>query len=57
MDGLNSMVKAGKTRYIGISNCFAWQLAKANALVGVMVQNTASAAKKPHVWSTGNRDI
>lgn len=32
MDGLNSMVKAGKARYIGISNCFAWQLAKANAL-------------------------
>jgi aryl-alcohol dehydrogenase-like predicted oxidoreductase len=25
-------VKAGKARYIGISNCFAWQLAKANAL-------------------------
>lgn len=32
MEGLNNMVKAGKTRYIGISNCFAWQLAKANAL-------------------------
>lgn len=32
MDGLNEMVKAGKIRYIGISNCFAWQLAKANAL-------------------------
>lgn len=32
MDGLNRMVKAGKIRYIGISNCFAWQLAKANAL-------------------------
>ena len=32
MDGLNRMVKAGKTRYIGISNCFAWQLCKANAL-------------------------
>lgn len=32
MDGLNNMVKAGKARYIGISNCFAWQLAKANAL-------------------------
>ena len=30
MDGLHRMVKAGKTRYIGISNCFAWQLAKAN---------------------------
>lgn len=32
LDGLNRMVKAGKIRYIGISNCFAWQLAKANAL-------------------------
>ena len=31
MDGLNRVVKAGKARYIGISNCFAWQLAKANA--------------------------
>ena len=26
------MIKAGKVRYIGISNCFAYQLAKANAL-------------------------
>lgn len=32
MDGLNRMIKAGKVRYIGISNCFAWQIAKANAL-------------------------
>lgn len=32
LDGLNRIVKAGKARYIGISNCFAWQLAKANAL-------------------------
>lgn len=32
MEGLNDVVKAGKARYIGISNCFAWQLAKANAL-------------------------
>ena len=32
MDGLNRAVKAGKVRYIGISNCFAWQLCKANAL-------------------------
>lgn len=32
MDGLNRVVKAGKARYIGISNCYAWQLAKANAL-------------------------
>ena len=32
MEGLNRVVKAGKARYIGISNCFAYQLAKANAL-------------------------
>jgi len=32
MEGLNNVVKAGKARYIGISNCYAWQLAKANAL-------------------------
>ena len=32
MEGLDRVVKAGKARYIGISNCFAWQLAKANAL-------------------------
>ncbi len=30
MEGLNNAVRAGKARYIGISNCFAWQLAKAN---------------------------
>lgn len=32
MEGLNNVVKAGKARYIGISNCFAYQLAQANAL-------------------------
>ena len=32
LDGLNRMVKAGKVRYIGIANCYAWQLAKANFL-------------------------
>ena len=32
LEGLNDIVKAGKARYIGISNCYAWQLAKANAL-------------------------
>ncbi len=32
MEGLNNIVRAGKVRYIGISNCYAWQLAKANAL-------------------------
>lgn len=32
MEGLNSAVQAGKARYIGISNCFAWQLCQANEL-------------------------
>ena len=32
LDGLSRVVRDGKARYIGISNCFAWQLAKANAL-------------------------
>ena len=32
MDGLNRIVKEGKARYIGISNCYAWQIAKANAI-------------------------
>lgn len=32
MEGLDNAVKAGKARYIGISNCFAYQLAQANAL-------------------------
>ncbi len=32
LDGLNRVVNEGKARYIGISNCFAWQIAKANAI-------------------------
>ena len=32
MEGLHNAVQAGKARAIGISNCYAWQLAKANAL-------------------------
>ena len=32
LDGLDRMVREGKTRYIGISNCFAWQLCRANDL-------------------------
>jgi len=32
LDGLDRIVRSGKARYIGISNCFAWQIAKANAL-------------------------
>lgn len=32
LEGLNRAVQAGKVRYIGISNCFAWQLCQANNL-------------------------
>lgn len=32
LEGLHELIQAGKVRYIGISNCFAYQLAKANAL-------------------------
>ena len=32
MEGLNTAVKEKKVRAIGISNCYAWQLAKANAI-------------------------
>lgn len=32
MEGMNEAVKAGKARAIGISNCYAYQLAKMNAL-------------------------
>ena len=32
MEGLNHIVKTGIARYIGISNCYAYQLAKANML-------------------------
>lgn len=32
MEGMNKVVKAGKARYIGIANCYAYQLVKANAL-------------------------
>lgn len=32
LEGLHQAVTAGKVRYIGIANAYAWQIAKANAL-------------------------
>ena len=32
LEGMNNAVKAGKTRYIGIANAYAYQLAKMNAM-------------------------
>ncbi|HIY17338.1 MAG TPA: aldo/keto reductase [Candidatus Intestinimonas stercorigallinarum] len=32
LEGLHRAIQAGKVRYAGISNCYAWQLCKANAI-------------------------
>lgn len=32
LKALNDLVKQGKIRYIGVSNCYAWQIAKANEI-------------------------
>lgn len=32
MEGMNNVVVSGKARALGFSNCFAWQIAKANAI-------------------------
>lgn len=32
MEILHDMIQSGKVRYIGISNCYAWQIAKANMI-------------------------
>lgn len=36
MQGLKEAMDSGKALHIGISNCFAWQLCRANALADVM---------------------
>jgi aryl-alcohol dehydrogenase-like predicted oxidoreductase len=59
MEGLDRMVKTGKARYIGISNCFAYQLAKAIALAEKegFQKFVSGATKIQHVWSTGSQKI
>lgn len=42
MEGLHEVVKAGKARYVGISNCFAWLLTKVTSPV-------VGATKRSHV--------
>lgn len=32
MEGLHNVIQQGKVKYIGISNCYAWQLEKANSI-------------------------
>lgn len=55
MEGLNRLVKAGKVRYIGISNCFAWQLAKANALAEAEALPSLFPSKVITTLSSGKR--
>ena len=59
MEGLNDAVRAGKARYIGISNCFAWQLEKANALAereGLGEVCLRAGALQPHLPRGGARN-
>ena len=47
MDGLNRIVKAGKARYIGISNCFAWLLTRVTSpVVGATKMHHIEGAAK-----------
>ncbi len=32
LEALDAMIQQGKIRYIGVSNCYAWQIAKANEI-------------------------
>lgn len=32
LEALNDVVQQGKVRYIGVSNCYAWQIAEANEI-------------------------
>ena len=56
MDGLNEAVKAGKARYIGISNCYAYQLAKANALAEKEGFASSSACRATTTSSSARRN-
>lgn len=49
----------GKARYIGISNCFAWQIAKVNALAEKIVQTAGreQLGKFAPMFSHLNDDI
>lgn len=55
MAGLKRIVTAGRARYIGIANCFAWQLDEANALAEqdqVIIERVAELANKRKVSMT-----
>ena len=45
MEGFSNAVKAGKTRYVGISNCFAWQLCRQMSWPGGKALRRSSACR------------
>lgn len=58
MEGLDAVVKAGKVRYIGISNCFAWQLTKVAApVVGATKLSHIDGAVKAVDLELSNNEI
>lgn len=56
MEGLHEAVKAGKVRAIGISNCFAWQLAKPISLRRSTGGQSSSLSRGIITCSTGRKN-
>ena len=48
MEGLKAAMDSGKVRNIGISNCFAWQLCRANALADAMDMDRFVSVQNHH---------
>jgi aryl-alcohol dehydrogenase-like predicted oxidoreductase len=55
MRGLEDVVRAGKVRYLGVSNHAAWQIMKANAYADMQGWNLFEACQ--HYYSIASRDI
>ncbi len=55
MRALNDLVRAGKVRYIGCSNYYAWQIVKANAVADR--QNGERFISAQHMYNLVRRDV
>lgn len=54
LETLHLAVTAGEVRAIGISNCYAWQLAKANTLAELAGRYQVSMTEISLAWLLGN---
>ena len=54
---IEGAAKAAELSLSGEEMAFLEELYVPHVLFGVMAQNTASEASKPHVWSTGNQRL